>query len=487
MPALDATWTIPLEESVIPLTDFETRALGEWRRILRKTPEPVRRLISDTVQDNLPEILSHYHHFITTDDGLREVVVHRDAREEITGIFRDWLHLLFRPDTTGLPERVAGQGTLGDELARIGFPAYAMARSPCKMQEWLVDKLFTLDITAAIRHQAVVYVVEIVGLALELRALHFAATTTEVHQAEDSFRFMTLTTNISMERERQRAFLIEWERNLLKQFYQQPGQRLPRLAGADFGIWLGHKAYTIFDSSPALARVATVIEVIDAELLPALEDAPRSNADAATALIAAIEGEIEKIRFEMTDLFERTREIESGRDSLTRLLNRRFVDVVLSRESEMLKKPHAKGYALLMIDIDHFKTVNDTHGHSVGDEVLRQVAAVITESVRTSDFVFRWGGEEILVVLIEIEPRIASRIAETVRERIASLHIHLDGEQEISVSASIGVAHVRHHLDYRLVIEHADAALYTAKARGRNRVVTHTHHSAAHKEGPSFF
>lgn len=489
MPALDATMAISPLEPVVQLTDFETRALGEWRRILRKTPEGIRQLVSDTVHQHLAEILSIYRHFVATDDGLREVVVHRDAREEIVGIFRNWLQLLFGPERTGLPERVAGQGTLGDELARIGFPAYAMARSPCKMQEWLAEKLFALDLPHETRRQAVVYVIEIVGLALELRALHFARTTTEVHHKEDNFRFMTLTTNISMERERQRAFLIEWERNLLKQFYQQPGQLLPRLACADFGIWLGHKAYTIFETSPALARVATTIEAIDSQFLPELESIPHEDTHRATGIIAAIEGEIEKIRFEMTDLFECSREIESGRDGLTRLLNRRFIDVVLSRETELLKKPHARGYAVLMIDIDHFKSVNDTHGHPAGDEVLRQVATAISDSVRSSDFVFRYGGEEILVVLIEIEPKIAARIAETIRERVAALRICRDGETEIRVSVSIGVAHAKHHLDYQLVIEHADAALYTAKAGGRNRVASHAEHprGGMHEKRNSLF
>jgi two-component system, cell cycle response regulator len=129
--------------------------------------------------------------------------------------------------------------------------------------------------------------------------------------------------------------------------------------------------------------------------------------------------------------------------------------------------------AVLMFDIDHFKKVNDTHGHPAGDEVLRELAARAVNSVRSVDLVARLGGEEFIVVMPETDLAIATQVAERLRAAVSREPFAVPGNPEkIPVTISIGVTATGVPDDGPdTMIKRADVALYTAKARGRNCVI----------------
>jgi two-component system cell cycle response regulator len=159
-------------------------------------------------------------------------------------------------------------------------------------------------------------------------------------------------------------------------------------------------------------------------------------------------------------------------DSLTGLYNRRYftahLDGLMARIGE-----GAQGAAVLMVDVDFFKKVNDTYGHAAGDAVLREVALRLARNVRGFDLVARYGGEEFVVVMPETGLPIAIMVAERLRAEIADKPMSLgDGGPEIPVSISLGIAVTQERGDGAMaLLERADAALYEAKATGRNRVV----------------
>ena len=156
---------------------------------------------------------------------------------------------------------------------------------------------------------------------------------------------------------------------------------------------------------------------------------------------------------------------QSITDPLTGAYNRRHMDTQLD---ERVASPDAGGAdALLVIDIDHFKRINDTHGHAIGDEVLRKVVAAVASHKRRSDLLFRMGGEEFVLLLPGATLAQAQRIAEELRQRLAQTAL-LPGEP---VTVSIGVSALRDGQDASAWIQSADAALYRAKRDGRNRVV----------------
>lgn len=161
----------------------------------------------------------------------------------------------------------------------------------------------------------------------------------------------------------------------------------------------------------------------------------------------------------------------SQRDPLTGLANQRHFRAVLTREIEIVARS-GNSALLLMLDIDHFKKVNDTYGHLTGDKVLQTVARCISNCVRPQDTVARYGGEEFAIVMPDCQAAYGEAVAERIRQSVAALSIQVSSALTLQVTTSIGGAFapvwVRSTAD--LWIERADTQLYLAKAQGRNRV-----------------
>ena len=162
---------------------------------------------------------------------------------------------------------------------------------------------------------------------------------------------------------------------------------------------------------------------------------------------------------------------EAATDSLTGVHNRRSL---LHRASNELMRGRRYGrpLSLLMMDLDHFKEINDNYGHQWGDEVLKQVVVMAQSALRVTDMLGRYGGEEFAVLMPETSTEEAASVAERIRERISQIMIDT-GNDRIGIRVSIGVATLNaEEADIQSLINRADAALYSAKRSGRNRVVT---------------
>lgn len=157
------------------------------------------------------------------------------------------------------------------------------------------------------------------------------------------------------------------------------------------------------------------------------------------------------------------------RDALTGVGNRIALEITAEREIAMARR-NSQATALLVIDIDHFKRINDRYGHSAGDHVLIETARQLRKSCRESDSVFRFGGEEFVVLLSQTEENGASAIAERIRQAIATMNTQYE-QWGIHVTASIGIACLNRGEGLRAWFDRADRALYLAKQAGRNRVV----------------
>ncbi|MFA6148359.1 MAG: diguanylate cyclase [bacterium] len=159
-------------------------------------------------------------------------------------------------------------------------------------------------------------------------------------------------------------------------------------------------------------------------------------------------------------------------DSLTGAYNRRFTNEFLAKETERCLRTRRR-FSVILADLDHFKRVNDTYGHPAGDIVLKAVVGVLNRSTRQYDLVGRYGGEEFLVILPEIEKKTAVEISERLRAKVESLEIEIAGGKRLSVTSSFGVAHFGEDgMVAEDLLVKVDERLYQAKREGRNRVVS---------------
>ncbi|MFP5343034.1 MAG: diguanylate cyclase [Candidatus Limnocylindria bacterium] len=161
-------------------------------------------------------------------------------------------------------------------------------------------------------------------------------------------------------------------------------------------------------------------------------------------------------------------EARASTDALTGLPNRRYFDEYVSLSARRRRSGDAVG--ILMVDIDRFKVLNDTHGHGVGDEVLRAVAAAIVTAVREDDVPARFGGEEFVVLLRNPDPGVAIEVGERIRAAVRNLDLREHGVDGVSVSVGVAVA-TEPDAPIEDLIATADRAMYRAKRGGRDRVV----------------
>ncbi|MEP6873961.1 MAG: GGDEF domain-containing protein [Burkholderiales bacterium] len=160
----------------------------------------------------------------------------------------------------------------------------------------------------------------------------------------------------------------------------------------------------------------------------------------------------------------------SSRDPLTGLANRRQFELALASEVDRVARA-GEPALVLMIDIDHFKKVNDTHGHPAGDLVLKQVARALHECIRPMDTLARFGGEEFAMILPNCPPLFGLAVAERVRKKVQGCAVAIAAGQQINVTVSLGGAFAPQWVrsSALLWIDRADQQLYRAKAEGRNR------------------
>lgn len=163
---------------------------------------------------------------------------------------------------------------------------------------------------------------------------------------------------------------------------------------------------------------------------------------------------------------EKLREM-SNQDGLTKLYNRRYIEETISHEYERARR-YGNAFSVILTDIDFFKKVNDNHGHLAGDEVLRVVSRRLSDALRDTDVLGRYGGEEFIIALPETDLKGAEIVAERLREAIASKPVEAEGNT-LSIAISLGVTEITETTAaYAQLIAEADLALYKSKDNGRN-------------------
>lgn len=464
-----ATREIPREERDVTIDQYA--GLGYWKATPPDTQDQVWRILQAVVEHHsAPLVESFYTAFLVHEEG-RGFLEHSVVQTRLSRSMERWLAELVQLDLRGdLTEFLALQERVGSIHGRMKVPAQLVHQGASQLKSHMAS---LLSQTLANDPEQAPYLVpsiiildELVDFALCMMQNAHLSDAQERAQMDEAYRHFSLGQDIHLERETQRAALMEWSQAALFNLFTTGVKELPqKISASSFGLWMRHRAAVLFQDVSTLRSIERVMSDIDSIILPQI-----LAQDDRSAALLSLKEKVEEVSFLLANLFNTAAMLESGRDPLTRALSRRFLPSVLNREI-MLAKSHDAPLCVAMIDIDYFKRVNDEFGHSAGDTVLSHVADLLLKSVRSNDFVFRYGGEEFLVVFPETPLDAASAAMERLRERIMQIPVLINEGTPLRITLSAGVARFEGHPDYEYLIRNADAMLYEAKNSGRNKVV----------------
>ena len=438
-----------------------------WLARLDTTSAEAFALLDALAADTPASLARHFYAVLMDDSRANRFLDHEQVRHRLQPALQRWLQQVLCARSGHVDALLQQQNVIGDVHARVGIPVDLVLRGMRVIKLALVDAAVQRATSPALAHEAIATLLCSVGIAQEGMTLAYSRSRERSARADAAYRLFSLIQNISAERERQRALLLDWENQLLYALAGPAGlASVEPLAGAEFGLWFVHKGIPSFGQSSETDHTLELIAQID-QLLARQQT---GNALPPLPCLEQIRQRLAQIHHLQGMLFERIGQLDSGSDTLTNLLNRRFLPTVLRREIE-LGNSNNSSFAVLLIDLDHFKQINDNHGHETGDRALQQVAATLSQYTRGSDYLFRYGGEEFVAVVVGVNEGQACAIAENLRKLIANQPLQLPDGTGLPLSASIGVAVFDGHPDYERLMARADAAMYQAKHAGRNQVV----------------
>ncbi|CUI46513.1 diguanylate cyclase [Achromobacter xylosoxidans] len=440
-----------------------------WQAVYSSVDAYTRGQVAAVVSDSANELVDAFYSTLLADAEAGPRLSHEIVSTRLHKGMKGWLKgLLCVREQGDIAALMATQKKVGEVHARVHIPIHLVMAGARILKNEIAQRLRASDLDGMAASIATQYVCNLFDLAIEQMSRAFMRDINRGARNDEAYRLFALGQNISTERERQRAALLEWSQAvLIGLHYRAPEQVLPRLAASEFGLWLQHKGGVLFESAPALGQIIEAVARLDDVVLPRLlQGSPESLPDQ----VRELQELVARIKHLLNGLFDMVAEIESGSDPLTNVLNRRFLPSVIGREILIATREHST-FSVLLLDIDHFKAINDSHGHAGGDQVLRQFAEVVHQSCRSSDFVFRYGGEEFLVVLVDTAREAALAAAEKLGAEIRRHAFAIPEAGSLRITASIGVATFDGHPDYAYLIDRADKALYQAKQAGRDRSV----------------
>jgi len=446
-----------------------------WQKLRERFPASARHWSKRLVLNNSRRMAEHFYTALMTENELANVFLEKAQIEmQLKHSLKEWLvELVSAEETDTISDFISKQADVGEVHARIGIPMHLVLNGSQALKEFIVRAESEADCRMPPEaEQGRLLLSGLIDHSMELMALSYGHYHDRRERSEEAFRLFSITSDISHERASQRAALLDWENRLM--FEQAMGRgegvQTQPLAASDFGLWIRFKGAQTFEHSTEVDHILASMERIDGHILPRLSHDRDTGDMHRLTYLGEVRNQLQEISYHLDSLFNGAQEVESGRDALTKLLNRKFLDTVLGK---MVQYARTSGtsFALLSVDVDWFKSVNDVYGHDTGDTVLQQVAQCLVGGIRSADYAFRLGGEEFLVLLVDTDLARARIIAEKIRRQIEARRHRVTDNEEISVTVSIGLCMHGRHPDYRTDLRRVDKALYRAKREGRNRVV----------------
>jgi len=439
---------------------------AQWQAICGQFSETDLSYSFEFIQQHVTVLVAEFYRQMMQEQEASYFLSDELVRSRLKNALQQWLLDSFAvPFKQDFKAIVAKQLKVGEVHARIGVPSWLIIRGIREIQR--KSFAFFLQTPQADVLAAADYMTQVLSLAAEIMCRTYEAKVEIHNDMKHTYRLFSAMQDVAVQKDRQRGCLLDWENELMfKAFSDQSQLFHPPLSKSEFGLWFIHKAAYAFASAEQVEFIIQRIYQVD-QLNQQLLDT--SDQQQKLLLIQQIRCKNREIQHLVDQLFQVAEYIGTGNDSLTQLLNRRYLNTILIREIQFSRKNRSP-LSLLEIDADFFKEINDRYGHAAGDLALQFMAEVLLESSKGSDYAFRVGGEEFLLLLVDSDWNRAQMIAETIRRRVEDTPIRSAEGESFKFTVSIGAVQYDGHPDYQRFLDAADAALYSAKNAGRNQV-----------------
>ncbi len=430
--------------------------------------------IAEILKPNATEIINIFYSEMLGHPDVELFLDSEVVAERLTKTVTEWLAGLFDPRTEDeIAVYVERQREIGRIHARMNIPMHLVVDGMRLMRREVNKLMISADIEGDIIVRAIVLINETLDHVMSLMNESYMKDLLQHERNLQSFKMQVPPLSLAMECEKMRSFVYDWLNRTVLLFYETDEPHIGQwtsLERSEFGLWIIHKVPILVQDPKFETRLRRQVRSIDDAASKAAVERAKGIGEQFISSLHTLTDCVSGVAWALSSLIDETLKMESGLDTLTRLFNRRFLPTVIQHETELSTK-HESPFGILLFDIDHFKNVNDTYGHDAGDMVLRQFAEILAHNVRANDYVFRFGGEEFLVVLGDVVEGAAFSIAENARKIIADATFKIDAGKSLDITTSVGIAIHDGHPDYNRTIKRSDEALYSAKHGGRNRSV----------------
>ena len=446
-----------------------------YHEILKNIHCPENKIYLDKiyglVQPHREDIAAYFHNAMMSNEGTAEfiniVIVNERLHETLSG----WLPspFIYQTDDDLIRSYIDAQIEIGIVHERIDLPMHFMNYGMSLIKRQILKLLQEANLEREEQAATMIVAIQCLDFVKDLINESYQGNMLRNKKREQAFKLQFASKNLALDCEKMRSELSDWMRELLL-FIQQENfdvVNIVSIKNSNFGLWFAHKAHFLLDSHKyaLLSKSFRVLDHCFNEFTEKILDVHLRK-----ERLAALNQAISKSMWLLDDISQSIVNQDDGKDPLTQLFNRRYLHTVLHYETDCSIKSGLL-FGLIMVDIDFFKKINDTYGHSVGDKVLSQVAGVVSREMRAGDFVFRYGGEEFLIVITDINMSVLRRTAEKIRSAIEMTSFTVDKNAHLNITISIGAALHDGHPDFMRTINAADGALFKAKNNGRNCVI----------------
>ncbi len=427
--------------------------------------------IATLVEPEAREIAEHFYRRMLNNDLAIKFLNHEEVKMRLHAKMTEWIIDLFqiKVGDAAIDKYIETQIQVGNVHARIGLPISLVSYGMSLIKDYICILLINSDFPREKLSYAIMLTNGLLDSAHALINESYIGNTVVGEKNAQSFRLHVSGHNLAFDCERLRTSLLDWLRGVLMALHQDVTdlEAIPTILYSDFGLWITHKGKLILDNRGELSNLLICIDDIDKIMRQLIEC--KKNHLSFTLEMNKLSQYVSQAIWLLGNISKEIVEIDSGRDVLTKLFNRRYLETVMRHEVEFSIK-YGLRFAMVYVDIDHFKAVNDQYGHENGDIILTGLADLLLQKVRTSDFIFRMGGEEFLIVISDIKEKDAMRIAEEIRSAVENHCFRLTDDTILMLTVSLGVSIHDGHPDYSKTMNKADAALYQSKNSGRNKI-----------------